>query len=53
MGRVVAGLDASFEGLPSGPPGRNSFPDVIGLPATCFGRGVGLDREFGDSPGPV
>ena len=37
---------------PPGPPGRNSFPVVIGL-ATAFPFGVGLETELGDSPGPT
>lgn len=36
-----------------GPPGRNSFPLVIGFAATRLPRGVGFDFEFGGSPGPV
>lgn len=53
MGLEVTGREANFEGPPPGPPGRNSFPLVIGLPATCFPRGVGRDCESGGSPGPV
>jgi hypothetical protein len=49
-GLDAAGLEASFEGPPCGPPGRSSLPDVIFLAATAFGRGVGLDCELGDSP---
>lgn len=51
--RSGAGLDASFEGPPPGPPGRRSLPVVTGRAATCFPRGVGLDTEFGGSPEPV
>ena len=43
----------SFEGPPPGPPGRRSFPFVIGLPAMGVGFGVGLETEPGGSPGPV
>lgn len=50
---LVAGVlatDDNFPGAPPGPPGLNSFPFVIGLLATAFPRGVGLDTELGGSP---
>lgn len=50
---AAAGRDASLEGAPPGPPGRSNFPEVIGLPATCFGLGVGFETELAGSPGPV
>ena len=46
----AAGREASFVGPPRGPPGRKSFPLVIGRPATGLGRGVGFDTELGDIP---
>ena len=46
----VLATDDSFPGAPPGPPGLNSFPFVIGLLATAFPRGVGLDTELGGSP---
>lgn len=50
VGFEAAGRDASFDGAPPGPPGRSNLPLVMGLPATCFGLGVGFDTEFGGSP---
>ena len=45
--------DDSFPTPPPGPPGRSSFPFVMGLLATGLPLGVGLETEFGGSPGPV
>lgn len=53
MGREEADRDESWPGAPPGPPGRRSFPLVMGLPATCLGLGVRLETELGGSPGPV
>ena len=53
VGARAAARDAICEMPPLGPPGRKSLPDVMRLLATCFGFGVGLDREFGGSPCPV
>ena len=49
----VRGREASIDATPLGPPGRRSLPFVIGLLATGFPFGVGLDTEFGDSPPAV
>ena len=46
------GRDATFDGAPLGPPGRNSLPLVMGL-AMTLERGVGLETELGDSPWPT
>ena len=53
IGRDAAGRDASFDGPPPGPPGRSSLPCVMGFPALGLPFGVGLETEFGGSPGPV
>lgn len=52
-GLGLAAACESLDGPPPGPPGRRSLPLLMGLPATCFGRGVGLETEFAGSPGAV
>ena len=52
-GLAAAGREEAFGGPPLGPPGRSSLPFVMGFPGIRLAFGVGFDREFGDSPGPV
>jgi len=52
-GREVAGLEASFDGPPAGPPGRSNFPFVTGAAAFGLPLGVGRDLELAGSPAPV